>query len=152
MIAQIKEKIKALVEPIIEEGNAFLVDIVIGSDHGIKLIQIFLDTDSGIRISECAALGRSISKALELSGVFEHAYRLEVSSPGIDKPIRLLRQYRKNIGRTFRVRYQKGTTSQTLVGTLTAIDNEVLTVTSENSEPIRIEFSQILESKEELPW
>jgi len=89
---------------------------------------------------------------LSLHQVFQGSFHIEVSSPGLDKPLKLLRQYRKNIGRKFKVRYRSNGEVLVFNGTLAALNGDQLMFNPESGEPVTISFSQIVESKEELPW
>lgn len=72
-----------------------------------KLI-ILLDGDNGVEIADCVAVSRHVGFHLEEENVIEHAYNLEVSSPGIDTPLKSVRQYAKNLGRTLGLKMQDG--------------------------------------------
>lgn len=149
---EILEKMSALVAPVLENHGAFLVDVSVRNERGGKLLQAFIDTDEGITIEECAIISREFSQELDRENVIQGSYRLEVSSPGIDKPIRMLRQYRKNVGRRFNVVHQSAETLTTLVGKLQSVDDERLTFEIETGESVTLDFTKIIESKEELPW
>ena len=64
---------------------------------------VVIDGDHGVNIDDCAKLSRELSKALDDASIFDASYMLEVSTPGLDQPLKLKRQYRKNIGRKLRV-------------------------------------------------
>ena len=151
-MTQILEKMSALLAPILEKHRSFLVDVSVRNERGGKLLQAFIDTDEGITIEECAIISRELSQDLDSENVIQGSYRLEVSSPGIDKPIRLLRQYRKNVGRQFKVVHQSAGKQATLVGKLQSIENERLTFETDTGESVTLDFTKIIESKEELPW
>lgn len=139
--------------PLLERRNAFLVDLQVRVERRAILVQAFADTDAGITVQECADISRELRPLLEGRGLGGPAgLMLEISSPGADRPLKFLRQYRKNIGRTFRVRFTRGSDSQTVTGTLTAVEGATLTFQPENGEAISLPFETILESKEELPW
>jgi ribosome maturation factor RimP len=99
----LKEQIVRLVNENIESDQHFLVDVVISGNNGPKKVLILLDGDDGINIDDCAKVSRKVGLIVEEEGIIEEAYRLEVSSPGLDHPIVMLRQYLKNIGRHVRV-------------------------------------------------
>ncbi|MBI3578953.1 MAG: ribosome maturation factor RimP [Ignavibacteriales bacterium] len=151
-MSEIKEKITNLAQGVLEGKEIFLVDITIRGERGSKVAQVYVDTDKGITIEECAQISRELGTVIDEMRVFQGAYHLEVSSPGIDKPLRLLRQYPKNIGRPFKVTYREHEASNSFIGKLTAIAEDRLTFTPTKGEPKTIAFSQIIESKEELPW
>ena len=148
----LKRKIGELILPVLESRSAFLVDVQIRGERGTKIIQVFVETDSGVTIEECADISRELDGLLGPGGIVDGAYSLEVSSPGIDKPLKLLRQYRKNIGRTYTVLYKKDAGAVTLVGRLTDVSEDRLTFLPEKGDPQTLTFSQIIESKEEMPW
>lgn len=99
----LKEQIEKLVNDNLESEEHFLVDIVISGQKGPKKVLILLDGDEGINIDDCAKISRKVGLIIEEEQIIEDAYRLEVSSPGLDHPIVMLRQYIKNIGRHVRV-------------------------------------------------
>jgi len=149
---EIKGKIKALLLSVLDQHQAFLIDVVVRNERGGKLIQVFVDTDIGVTIEQCAEISRELATEIERKNVMETSYRLEISSPGIDKPLTMLRQYRKNIGRRFTVTYQKLGAKVTIIGSLSSVVDDVLTFSPDKGEAVSIQFSEILESKEELPW
>ena len=81
----------------------FLVDIKVSAKSGPKKVMILIDSDEGVTIDDCANLSRSISEEMEHNDMIKGAYTLEVSSPGLDHPLIMLRQYQKNIGRKLNV-------------------------------------------------
>jgi len=99
----LKEQLEKLVNDNLESEQHFLVDIIISGQNGPKKVLILLDGDEGINIDDCAKVSRKVGFIVEEEEIIEDAYRLEVSSPGLDHPIVLLRQYVKNIGRNVRV-------------------------------------------------
>ena len=149
---EIKEKIKSLLPPVLDQYQAFLIDIAVRNERGGKLLQVFLDTDIGVTIDQCAEISRSLASEIDRENFIETSYRLEVSSPGIDKPLTLLRQYRKNVGRRFKVTFERAGSRSTIVGPLSALDDDLLTFAPDKGEPVSLRFSEIIESKEELPW
>jgi ribosome maturation factor RimP len=104
----LKEQIEKLVNDNLESESHFLVDIVISGQNGPKKVLILLDGDEGINIDDCAKVSRKVGFIIEEEQIIEEAYRLEVSSPGLDHPIVMLRQYVKNIGRNVRVTTHEG--------------------------------------------
>ena len=79
----------------------FLVEIKANPANNIK---VFLDADAGVSIDKCVKYNRALYKQIEESGIFpEGDFSLEVSSPGLDEPLKLKRQYIKNTGRNVEV-------------------------------------------------
>lgn len=92
------DKVKAVIDPLLAEDQSyFCVQIKVKPTNNIK---IFLDGDKGLPIERCTYFNRKLYKAIEEAGWFpEGDFSLEVSSPGVDEPLLLKRQYQKNIGR-----------------------------------------------------
>ncbi len=148
----LRHKIEELAAPFLHPMDAFIVDIQVVPDEQRKVVQLFIDTDEGITIGQCSELSRQMSAALELQDVVPNSYILEVSSPGLKKPLKLLRQYKKNIGRQFRVRFKKDDGVEEIVAKLAGVENELLTFVAGKNEICAIPFNEIIESIEELPW
>ena len=110
-----KEQIEAFLEPLLDDGRYFIIDIQFKPVRGSQKVLILLDSDEGITIQECADISRQLGDALEAEEIVETAYTLEVSSPGLDQPLRLPRQFRKSVGRDLKVTLNTG---ETLTGTL----------------------------------
>jgi len=80
------------------ETDLFLVRLAISADQ--KIIRILVDGDEGINIDQCTQLSRATGNYLEENDLIQHAYTLEVSSPGVSEPLAFSRQYQKHLGRT----------------------------------------------------
>jgi ribosome maturation factor RimP len=84
----------------------FLVEIRVKPTNNVK---IFLDGDQGVTIEKCISWNRALYKKIEEAGLFPDGdFSLEVSSPGLDEPLKLFRQYKKNIGRPVEVVLKDG--------------------------------------------
>ncbi len=91
------EQVKKLLEPLLTD-DIFLVDIRVKPVNNIK---IYLDADSGLGIEKCIKINRALYRQMEEMAIYPDGnFSLEVSSPGIDEPLKLHRQYVKNIGRS----------------------------------------------------
>ena len=104
-------KLEGLVNGILEGDEAyFLVDIRIKPTNNIK---VFIDGDQGVSIEKCVGVNRKLYKLIEELALYpEGDFSLEVSSPGLDEPLKLRRQYLKNVGRSVEVTKTDGTNSE----------------------------------------
>ena len=92
------------------EQGYFLVDIRIKPTNNVR---VYIDGDQGISIEKCVQFNRALYKKLEESQLFPNGdFSLEVSSPGLDEPLKLHRQYKKNIGRQVELVLQDGTRTE----------------------------------------
>ena len=121
---EVIEKIKGIIEELLqEEPSYFCVEIKIKPTNNIK---VFLDGDNGLPIEKCTFLNRKLYRVIEEEAWFpEGDFSLEVSSPGVDEPLLLKRQYTKNIGRKVLVTLLDGSEKE---GTLTAVGENDITI------------------------
>lgn len=107
----VKTLVTELLQPYLNEDQFFIVDIQVSPSRNRHKITVLLDSDTGIRIDECAQISRRLGNQLEEADIFEgQAFTLEVSSPGLDQPLLLPRQYHKNVGREVVVLLNDGQT------------------------------------------
>lgn len=121
-------------------------------------IEVFLDSDEGVTFLKCQKLSRWLEEILDKDGSFGVAYTLEVSSAGIGSPLRMKRQYRKNIGRFIEI---KLIDSDKIRGILAAADEDKVVVTWEEkikegkkyvkvTRMVEVTYEQINEAKIKL--
>ena len=101
-VNELKDRVYTLIEPLLQEDPSyFLVHIKVKPGH---IIKVYIDGDQGLPIKQCTSFNRKLYKAIEEAAWFpEGDFALEVSSPGVDEPLILNRQYVKNIGRNVEV-------------------------------------------------
>src|SRR6187401_2063258 len=100
------ENIKKLPAEKLADSSQFFVDVIASTRKGPQKVLIIVDGDNGVTIDDCASLSREIAKTLDESGWLDESYLLEVSTPGLDQPLIMLRQFKKNIGRGLKVKLQ----------------------------------------------
>jgi len=134
---------KLALEAISDDDSLFLVDVVIKGNSGNQKVLVFIDGDHGISIDNCGKVGRAIGSHLEENDSIDGKYTLEVSSPGLDFPLKLTRQYQKNVGRQLEVIKLDGSKEE---GALDSVNEEeiILKVANENKP---IGFKEIKQSK-----
>lgn len=133
-IQAIEQKISELLEG---HPSHFLVEIRIKPTNNVK---VFIDADEGIILSTLIEYNRSLYKKLEESGLFPDGdFSLEVSSPGLDEPLKKHRQYKKNIGRFVEVQLQDGSKKE---GRLTEVSEDGIIVEWETGKGKKKETKQ----------
>jgi ribosome maturation factor RimP len=133
-IQALEQKVLALIGP---EPGFFLVEVKIKPTNNVK---IFIDADQGISIEKLVSLNRRLYKDLEENVFFPGGdFSLEVSSPGLDEPLRIHRQYLKNIGREVEVLLIDGVKNE---GKLIAVTDEEITVEEEKGKGKKKEIVQ----------
>lgn len=145
-------------EKLIEKGleeldftDTYLVNVKTNSNK----IEVFLDSDTGVDFLKCQKISRWLEAILDENKVFGDNYILEVSSAGVGSPLKLLRQYSKNIGRLIDIKYKP---DQRVKGTLKNVQDNLILVEYEttikegkkNKKIVvteQIQFEEIIESK-----
>ncbi|MET6999315.1 ribosome maturation factor RimP [Chitinophaga defluvii] len=121
---QVITAIRELAEGLLaNDPDNFLVEIRIKPTNNVKL---FIDGDKGVPVERLVAFNRAMYPLLEGSGLFpDNDFSLEVSSPGLDEPLKLHRQYLKNIGRKVEVTFLDASVKE---GTLLAVTDDLITI------------------------
>ena len=131
----VKEKIALWLIEKLEEKNLFLVDIKILAGNNI---QIFIDSKNGITVDICAGVSRQLQQYFDAENFFSNDYSLEVSSPGIDQPFKIIKQYEKNIGREVNVLLTNGIKKKGVL--LQADEAKILLEENMNKEKVQTEI------------
>jgi len=150
LIMQVEERVIELIEEKIADRPDLFIVSVRFLNNGV--LEILMDGDQGIAIEDCVQISRHVGFHLEEEDVVDRAYRLEVSSPGLDSALTLNRQYQKNIGRKVAVKLTDGTQKE---GVLLAVTSEAIDILEKVKEKrkkaVEVEtqllFPQIKETK-----
>ncbi len=140
-----KEKVSNLItEELANNSSLFLVDLSVSESYKIT---VTLDGDHGVTLQDCIDVSRAVENNLDRE---EQDFSLEVASAGVSSPLKLVRQYKKNIGRTLKV---KTTTSETIEAKLEAANEEYITLVWTAREPKKIgKGKETVEHKREIPY
>jgi ribosome maturation factor RimP len=96
------DKVRELAQSCLADESLFLVEVKISSRAGARVL-VILDGDKGVTIEVCTRVSRALAEMLDKSDLIDENYTLEVTTPGLDHPLKLKRQYVKNVGRGFKV-------------------------------------------------
>ncbi len=124
-------QIETLVLPILDDLGYELVDLQLQQDGKQLALRIFVDKPAGITLDDCVEVSREVSAILEVEDPIRSAYRLEVSSPGLDRPLKKATDFERFVGKKARLKSknlidpdQRGTTRKTFVGTLLGFEDD----------------------------
>ena len=142
------KRLKEIAEPIVEQEDMFLVDIEVKPASTTEVWVLVDSEDDGVNLDTCSRISRELGFLLEEENLMSGAYRLNVSSPGLARPLSDMRQYRKNSGRTVKVKYSVDGEYLTVEGELANVVNgESFDVITEDESHIKIGFSDVVETK-----
>ncbi len=141
-------KIKELAQPIVEQEDMFLVDLEEKSGGGERVLWVYVDSEEGdVNVEACTRISRELGFVLDAHELFGSRYRLNVSSPGLSRPLTDRRQYLKNRGRLAKVKYKTSEGYQKTRGIVKEVtENHIVIEISEN-ESKKIGFDQLVETK-----
>jgi ribosome maturation factor RimP len=147
---ELKEYISNLAQGFLPDDSYYLVEVIIKGSDARQKVLVLIDGDNGVNIDVCASISRQIGHNLEENETIDKAYTLEVSSPGIDHPLLLTRQYKGRIGKRLKITLKTG---DEVTGKLLTVMEEFLIVLKETikgkkteTEEIELTFNEIEKS------
>ena len=144
---QEQEEIVSLAEQVLENSDLFLVDTELKGSVGNRMVSIFVDSESGnISLDRCAEINREIQFLMDASGWRDRKYTLNVSSPGLDRPLKDIRQYVNNLGRNASVVYEEDGRNVQVHGKLVDAKPESVTLEAKGKDALVIPYNAIVET------
>ena len=107
-----EQKTEALVLPIIEANNFELVDVEYVKEAGNWYLRVYVDKEGGIAVDDCEIVSRALSDKLDVDDFIEDSYILEVSSPGLGRPLKKEKDYVRSIGKEVDIHLYKSIEKQ----------------------------------------
>ena len=107
-----EQKTEALVLPIIEANNFELVDVEYVKEAGNWYLRVYVDKEGGIAVDDCEIVSRALSDKLDADDFIEDSYILEVSSPGLGRPLKKEKDYVRSIGKEVDIHLYKSIEKQ----------------------------------------
>ena len=133
-----------ILEPIIAEKGLELVDLEFVKEGVNWYLRVYIDKDSGVNIDDCEAVSRALEVKLDEKDPIEQAYILEVSSPGIDRPLKKDADFVKYQGEIIDVKlYKAQDGSKQYQGRLLGLEDGVLSIEEENGNVVKFEQKDI---------
>lgn len=149
----ISDKITEFLKPLLVDGDLFLVDIELKGQHSNQVVWVYLDAENrGINVEDCAKISYELSLVIDANELFSGKYTLNVSSPGLDRPLTDKRQYKKNVGRKVRILISTDDRLKEVTGQLLSFDEEELKIKPENNEAVTISYNTIKTAKVLPAW
>ncbi len=136
----LRETIIEISSEYLKDDSFFVVDVVVKGVSGKTKILVLLDGDDGVNIDDCASLSRQIASHIETEELLDIPFILEVSSPGIDHPLKLDRQYKKNVGRALKL---ATTTGDILTGKLLGVSDSDIELNLEVKEKKKVSYQTV---------
>jgi ribosome maturation factor RimP len=149
---RIADRVRALTEEVITGTSYFLVDIEVRGHKGTRVVEVYIDSKDEFGHDDLAVISKEVGFLLDVEDVVDGSYKLEMSSPGIKRPLTMPQQYQKNVGRTLRVRYNAKGDEEIVVGDLTDADDTEVELELASGERLTLPYQSITQARIELPW
>jgi ribosome maturation factor RimP len=153
---QITESVRAAAAPIVRALALDLVDVECVGHGARTIVRVFIDKPTGVTLDDCEQAHLSLSRALDVHDPIPHAYTLEVSSPGLDRPLKRREDFTRSIGKLVNLKLRRPLDGRwRLVGRLDAVGDEGITVIAEDGKvghSCRVEWDAIAESRLEVEF
>ncbi|MEK7729175.1 MAG: ribosome maturation factor RimP [candidate division KSB1 bacterium] len=148
---KLREELLAVIAPVVERFAVELIDLELKGGKSHLLLRVIVDVNGGVLIDTCAALSRALADELDTKDVISSRYRLEVSSPGVDRPLRTLRDFQRNFGRAVRIRYRQADAVMEIEGMIHAVSETEIELAGEVNHQT-IAFANLEFGKLKLKW
>jgi ribosome maturation factor RimP len=136
-----------LVRPVIEGEGLDLVDVTFGREEGRRILRVTVDHEEGVDLDTLSELSQKVSRRLDLEGFEPGPYALEVSTPGIERPLRRAQDFRRAVGRRVRVKTDEGV----LEGELRAAEDDVIEIVADEGER-RVPLGEVAAAQTVVDW
>ena len=130
----VAKQVEDLVEPILDEMGFELVDVQYLPKYGRWVLRLYIDTEGGVTIDDCARVSREIGDLIDVKDVIMHEYILEVSSPGLNRPLKKDTDFMWAKGKRVKVRMAKPVNGRrNFTGYLKSFEDDTLYVEAEGA-------------------
>lgn len=133
MVSRAVKDVSLLIEPILDEMEIELVDVEYLSEGGRWVLRIYVDREGGITLNDCVRVTREIEDLIEVKDFFRQPYVLEVSSPGLNRPLKKEKDFVRAVGMDVKIRMADPIEGRrNFQGRLESLEDGVLSVTVNN--------------------
>ncbi len=150
-MSPLEKQVNQLACKLCEQDGLYLIQTELLGGKGNRLIRVIVDTEPGITLKETTLLTRQLNEELENQELLNENYRLEVTSPGLHRPLQFLWQYRRNVGRKLWVVYLEDGERNEFTGELIDVSPANIVLKSKTKEK-NIPLEAIQTAKVQLQW
>lgn len=140
----IEKRTEKLILPIVEEQGFELVDVEYVKEGGTMYLRAYIDKPGGIAVNDCETVSRALSDLLDKEDYIADSYILEVSSPGLGRPLKKEKDFKRSVGKAVEIRlYRAVDRKKEFEGILTAYDDQSVTIEQEDGTEASFERAAI---------
>ncbi len=147
----VKKKVRGIIEPVIESLGIELDDIELSKMKARGLLRVFIDREEGVTIEDCERVSREIEAVIDVEDPIPFSYVLEVSSPGLDRPLKGPEDFKRFAGRLARVVTQEPIGKQTFfVGEIREAGDDAIVLLLPKNKEVAIPYKDISKARLEV--
>ena len=143
---------ETLIRPVIEGSGLELVDVAFRRESGRRVLRVVVDREGGVDVDTIAELAEKVSRRLDVEGFAPGPYALEVSSPGIERSLKLPRDFARRVGDNVKVKTTTPVEGRTnITGELVSADDDGILVAAAGGE-LRVRYADIASARTVVDW
>ncbi|MDD5765614.1 MAG: hypothetical protein PHW79_05145 [Candidatus Marinimicrobia bacterium] len=147
-MTSVKEKAKEIIGRIVEANDCYLIDVAINLQGSRQFIKVVAESDKGINIEQIVRITKEIKADVEFDALMPDTYQLEVTSPGVDYPLKTRRDFLRNTGRTVKIRIEINGVKSSVDGKIVSADETSVVLETTKGSLVfaysTIEFGKVL--------
>lgn len=148
MSDKVIERLTEFADSLLPAMGLELFDIQFRREGHGWVLRLIVDKEEGVTLDDCSQVSRETSDFLDVEDLIDHPYHLEVSSPGLERPLRSLEDCRRHLGKKARFKLKEEVDSQRLiVGDLQAVENDEIYVVSQAGKSHRLEWANVKKAR-----
>jgi ribosome maturation factor RimP len=138
--------------PVLQEKDLVLVDVLYRRESSGWVLRLFIDKEDGVTLDDCTAVSREVSHLLDIEDIIEQAFNLEVSSPGLDRPLKSVGDFQRFAGRKAKVTTKEPIEgNQVFMGRINKVVDELITM-EVGQQVLCIPFSEVAKARLEVEF
>lgn len=152
MAETVIERVEAVALPVLEESGLELVDVQYQREQNGWILRLIIDKQDGLNLNDCAAVSREISQLLDIENFIDQAYNLEVTSPGLDRPLKSIAEFERFVGRKAKIKTIDPIAGEhVFIGKIKRTEGESI-VLEVGTKEVTILFSQVAKARLEVEF
>ncbi|MGI9536904.1 MAG: ribosome maturation factor RimP [Desulfocapsaceae bacterium] len=148
MSDKVIERVREFVDSLLPAMGLELFDVQFRREGHGWVLRLMVDKTEGVTLDDCSRVSRETSDFLDVEDIIEYPYHLEVSSPGLERPLRTLEECRRHLGKKARLKLKEEVDSQrVIIGELQAVDKDEISVLSEEGDTHRLNWENVQKAR-----
>ena len=142
------DRVREFAESLLPAMGLELFDVQFRREGHGWVLRLVVDKEEGVSLDDCSQVSRETSDFLDVEDIIEHPYHLEVSSPGLERPLRTMEECRRHLGKKARLKLKQEIDSQrVIIGELVTAEENILAVRSEQGATHNIDWHNVQKAR-----